>query len=268
MRLDVFLVENHYVETRNKASQLIKGNKVKVNGKVISKNGYDVSPSDKIEIIKNDILEFVSRGGHKLEKAINVFSLDFKDKIICDIGSSTGGFTDCSLKHGAKKVYAIDVGTNQLHPSLREDSRVVVLENTNFRFFDKNTFQEKIDYYVCDVSFISIRTILDTLISFKEDFKIMLLFKPQFEVGPARLNKNGVVAKKEYLVDAIESFLTYLKNNGFHVLNVSYSPILGNKEGNIEFLFNISNTGKDISFDPKKLVKEAYWELKDKDNLM
>lgn len=263
MRLDVFLVDNKYTETRNKASQLIKNSKVKVNEKIITKNGYEISPNDKIEIIENDVLEFVSRGGHKLDKAINVFSLDFKDKVICDIGSSTGGFTDCSLKYGAKKVYAIDVGTNQLHQSLRNNPQVIVLENTNFRYIDKSIFKDKIDFYVCDVSFISIRTIIDTLVSFNEDFKIMLLFKPQFEVGPARLNKNGVVAKKEYLVDAINSFLVYLKDKGLHVLNVSYSPILGNKEGNIEFLFYVSNKGNDLKFDPISLVKKAHSVLKE-----
>ena len=262
MRLDLFLVENKYTETRNKASQLIKNGKVKVNGKVITKNGYEISSTDKIEIIENDVLEFVSRGGHKLDKAINVFSLDFKDKIICDIGSSTGGFTDCSLKHGAKKVYAIDVGTNQLHSSLRNNPQVIVLENTNFRYIDKTIFKDKIDFYVCDVSFISIRTIIDTLVSFDDDFKIMLLFKPQFEVGPARLNKNGVVAKKEYLIDAINSFLIYLKDKRLHVLNVSYSPILGSKEGNIEFLFYVSNKGNDFQFDPTSLVKKAHSALK------
>lgn len=263
MRLDVFLVEQKYAETRSKASQLIKSQKIKVNGKVISKNGFDVSIEDKIEVIKNDVLEFVSRGGHKLAKAIDVFSLDFKDKVICDIGSSTGGFTDCSLKHGAKKVYAIDVGTAQLHQSLRGDPRVIVMENTNFRYMKYSTFKEKIDFFVCDVSFISIRNIIDTLISFNEDFKIILLFKPQFEVGPAKLNKNGVVKKKEYLVEAINDFLSYLKKNGLHVINASYSPILGNKEGNIEFLFFVSNVGNDYLFNVESLVKKAYSVLKE-----
>ncbi len=262
MRLDVFLVEQKYAETRSKASQLIKNEKVKVNNKIITKNGFDISEKDKIEIIENDVLEFVSRGGHKLDKAIDVFSLNFQDKIICDIGSSTGGFTDCSLKHGAKKVYAIDVGTAQLHQSLRNDPRVVVMENTNFRYVKPSLFKEKIDYYACDVSFISIKNILDTLISFSESFEIVLLFKPQFEVGPAKLNKNGVVKKKEYLVEALNSFLSYLKNNSLHVLNASYSPILGNKEGNIEFLFYISNKGNDYIFDTEALVKKAYTSLK------
>ena len=262
MRLDLFLVENKYAETRSKASQLIKNGKVLVNSRPVSKNGFEIKDTDQVKILENDVLEYVSRGGHKLEKALQVFDVDFQDKVICDIGSSTGGFTDCSLKNGAKKVYAIDVGTSQLHPSLRNNPKVVVLENTNFRYVTPSIFEEKIDYYVCDVSFISVRVILETLLSFKEDFTILLLFKPQFEVGPDRLNKNGVVRKKEFLIDAINHFKEYLRTKSLHILGVSYSPILGNKEGNIEFLFEISTKGKDISFFSDALVGEAVAALR------
>lgn len=262
MRLDLYLVSNKLADTRSKAAQLIKNGKVLVNGKVILKNGFEFKEPDKVEIIENDVLEFVSRGGHKLEKAINVFGLDFKDKVICDIGSSTGGFTDCSLKHGAKKVYAIDVGTNQLHDSLKEDTRVVVLENTNFRYVDKSIFKDKIDFYVCDVSFISIRLILETLLSFNEDFKIIILFKPQFEVGKDKLNHNGVVRKDAFLVEALNSFSSFLKEKHIHVLDASYSPIKGNKEGNIEFLFYLSTNGTDKHINYSELVKQAVLELK------
>lgn len=262
MRLDLFLVENKYAETRSKASQLIKNGKVLVNSRPVSKNGFEVKDTDQVKVLENDVLEYVSRGGHKLEKALQVFAVDFQDKVICDIGSSTGGFTDCSLKNGAKKVYAIDVGTSQLHSSLRNNPKVVVLENTNFRYVTPSIFEEKIDYYVCDVSFISVRVILETLLSFKEDFIILLLFKPQFEVGPDRLNKNGVVRKKEFLIDAINHFKEYLRTKSLHILGVSYSPILGNKEGNIEFLFEISTKGNDISFLSETLVKEAISALR------
>lgn len=262
MRLDLFLVENKYAETRSKASQLIKNGKVTVNARPVSKNGFEVKDTDQVKVLENDVLEYVSRGGHKLEKALQVFHVDFQDKVICDIGSSTGGFTDCSSKNGAKKVYAIDVGTSQLHPSLRNNPKVVVLENTNFRYVTSSIFQEKIDYYVCDVSFISVRVILETLLSFKEDFTILLLFKPQFEVGPDRLNKNGVVRKKEFLIDALNHFKEYLRTKSLHILGVSYSPILGNKEGNIEFLFEISTKGNDVSFLSEALVKEAISALR------
>ncbi|HBN00857.1 MAG TPA: TlyA family RNA methyltransferase [Firmicutes bacterium] len=262
MRLDLFLVENKYAETRSKASQLIKNGKVLVNSQAVSKNGYEIKNTDQVRVLENDVLEYVSRGGHKLEKALTVFGVDFRDKVICDIGSSTGGFTDCSLKNGAKKIYAIDVGTSQLHPTLRNNPKVIVLENTNFRYVTSSIFEEKIDYYVCDVSFISVRIILETLLSFKEDFTILLLFKPQFEVGPDRLNKNGVVRKKEFLIDALNHFKEYLRTKSLHILGVSYSPILGNKEGNVEFLFEISTKGKDISFLSETLVKEALLALR------
>ena len=261
MRLDLYLTQQGYCETRSKASQLIKNNKVKVNDRIITKNGFEVKETDKITVIENDVLEYVSRGGHKLEKAIEVFSIDMKDKVICDIGSSTGGFTDCALKHGAKKSYAVDVGTCQLHESLRKDPRVVVLENTNFRYIDKSIFHGEIDYYVCDVSFISIREILKTLLSFKEDFHILLLFKPQFEVGPGKLNKKGVVKSIDYLIDALLDFEAFLKDKKLTILNASYSPILGNKEGNMEFLFDIASKGKSKKMNYPELVKEALVNL-------
>ncbi len=262
MRLDLFLVTNGYAETRSKASQLIKGGKIKINNKIVTKNGYEINDKDNVEMLENNVLEFVSRGGHKLAKAIDVFHIDLKDKVVCDIGSSTGGFTDCSLKNGAKKVYAIDVGTSQLHESLRNNPKVVVMENTNFKIVTPASFEERIDYYVCDVSFISIRAIIDTLISFKEDFDLICLFKPQFEVGPARLNNNGVVKKKEYLIDALSSFIYYIKKNNLHILGSSFSPILGNKEGNIEFLFHVSTKGNDIQIDVNNLVDEAIKSLR------
>ena len=149
-----------------------------------------------------------------------------------------------------------------MHPTLRNNPKVIVLENTNFRYVTSSIFEEKIDYYVCDVSFISVRIILETLLSFKEDFTILLLFKPQFEVGPDRLNKNGVVRKKEFLIDALNHFKEYLRTKSLHILGVSYSPILGNKEGNVEFLFEISTKGKDISFLSETLVKEALLALR------
>lgn len=262
MRLDLFLVAKSYAETRSKASQLIKSGKIKINNKIVTKNGYEITDKDNIEMLENNVLEFVSRGGHKLAKALDVFNIDLKDKIICDIGSSTGGFTDCSLKNGAKKVYAIDVGTSQLHETLRDNTKVVVMENTNFKIVTPSYFNEKIDYYVCDVSFISIRAIIDTLINFKEDFNLICLFKPQFEVGRAKLNNNGVVKKKEYLSEALSSFVYYIKKNNLHILGSSYSPILGNKEGNIEFLFYISTQGKDIQIDTNLLIEDAYKHLK------
>ena len=262
MRLDLYLFEKGYAETRSKASQLIKAKTVFVNDRLIEKNGYDVKDDDIVKVKENHVLEFVSRGGHKLEKAINAFELSFSDMVICDIGSSTGGFTDCSLKYGAKKVYAIDVGTSQLHPSLRNRNDVIVYENTNFKDVKTSLFAEKIDFYVCDVSFISIREIIKTLIKIEKEFRIILLFKPQFEVGADKLNKKGVVKKDEYLISALKDFKTYLKLNKLVVLHESFSPILGNKEGNIEFLFDIATSGKEKNTKDELLVSEAIKELR------
>ena len=262
MRLDIYLVENKFAETRSKASQLIDAKTVLVNGKVVTKNGYDVKEKDSVCISTNNVLEFVSRGGHKLEKAITEFHLDFKDKVIVDIGSSTGGFTDCSLKYGARKVYAIDVGTSQLHPSLRHKENVIVYENTNFKDVTTSLFDERIDHYVCDVSFISVREIVKTLLKIEKEFHILLLFKPQFEVGKDKLNKKGVVKKDEYLLQALEDFILFLHLHKLVVLDLSYSPIVGNKEGNIEFLFSLSSKGKEKDTNLSELVSQACLALR------
>lgn len=257
MRLDIYLLENNYCETRSKASQLIKNNKVLVNDKVITKNGFEVKENDAVKVLQNDVLKYVSRGGLKLEKAISYFSLDFKDKVICDIGSSTGGFTDCSLHNGAKKVYAIDVGSNQLHESLRNRSDVIVFENTNFKDVTTNIFTDKIDYFVCDVSFISIRQIINKLISLYIDFTLICLFKPQFEVGPSKLNHNGVVKTNDDILNTLNDFEIYLRNKNINILNCTYSPILGNKQGNKEFLFYLSTSGTSIKFNYEEIISLA-----------
>lgn len=262
MRLDQYLASFSLVETRSKASQLIKAGKVTINGKVMTNKGYDVKEKDKVEIQDVSLLTYVSRGGLKLEKAIQEFSLDFQNKVICDIGSSTGGFTDCALKHGAKKVYAIDVGTSQLHPSLRSNPKVVVMEQTNFRYLDRSRLTEKPDFYTADVSFISIKEILLHLLSFQEDFQIVLLFKPQFEVGPNKINDHGVVKEDKYLVEALKDFEDFLKKNHLFLLHITYSPILGEKEGNMEFLMEVSTKGTSISFSEVALVEEAKKALK------
>lgn len=261
MRLDLYLVKHHNL-SRTKAAALIQSNSVFVNGQCISKNSYDVDFNDKIDILNSPLSRYVSRGGLKLEKAIEVFQLDFTDKVICDIGSSTGGFTDCALKHHARFVYSIDVGSNQMHESLRHDYRIELHENLNFKDVTSNLFTKKIDYFVCDVSFISIRIILEKLKDLFTDFSIILLFKPQFEVGPNKLNKKGVVHHKEDLIDALNSFQYFLHFKGLYVENCTYSPILGQKEGNIEFLFSITTKENHKSFDYSKQVEDAIKSLK------
>lgn len=261
MRLDIYLTENGFASTRSKAQQLIKEGMIKVDDKIIVKSGFEIN-NQKVDIIENEVLKYVSRGGHKLQKAIDTFGLNFKDKVIVDIGSSTGGFTDCSLKYGAKKVYAIDVGTSQLHESLRNREDVIIMENTNFKDVTKDTFSEKIDFYVCDVSFISIRFILNTLLSFHSDFEIILLFKPQFEIGKVGLNKKGVVKNKSFLKESLNDFVSYLKEHKLNIIDYSFSPILGNKEGNIEFLFYLSTSKKGKTFLVNPLLDDAINSLK------
>lgn len=261
-RLDLYLLNHNFVPSRSKASELINNGNVKVNDKVILKPSFQVCDEDNILILKNDVLDYVSRGGLKLKKAIDSFFIDLNNKILLDIGASTGGFTDCALKHGAKKVYSLDVGTNQLHPSLKANPKVISIENTNFKDVDQSMFDEKIDLYVCDVSFISIQIILKKLKELDDNFTIMLLFKPQFEVGKNNLNKNGVVKNKKILYESLIKFNDFLNSLNIGIINVTYSPICGQKEGNIEFLFYLKNNQKSQYFDYLKIINEAIEVLK------
>ncbi len=262
IRLDLYLFSHHFVPSRSKAHELICNGKVTVNKKVILKPAFEVNEEDSIQIEENEILKYVSRGGLKLEKALDFFHVSLKDKVILDIGASTGGFTDCALKSGAKKVYSVDVGMDQLHPSLKKHPQVISMENLNFKDVTKSMFQDEIDLYVCDVSFISIETILKKLREFAENFTIIILYKPQFEVGRNNLTKNGVVKNKKVLIEAMNQFMYFLESLNIGVLNATYSPILGQKEGNIEFLFYLKSHASSISINISKLVEEAYKVLK------
>lgn len=261
-RLDIYLVNNNYVPSRSKASELIHNGKIKVNDKIIIKPSFEVNELDKIELLENKVLKYVSRGGLKLEKAIEYFSIDLTNKVILDIGSSTGGFTDCALKHNASFVYALDVGSNQLHQSLLNNENVKSMENTNFKDVNKEMFDKHIDLYVCDVSFISIQIILRKLKELDDNFNIVILFKPQFEVGKNNLNKNGVVKNKNILIKALNDFDYFLKLNKIGIINATYSPITGNKEGNIEFLFYLNNNKENKIINYERLVNEAINVLK------
>ena len=262
VRLDLYLVEHNYVPSRSKASEMIKNNKVFVNNKLVNKLSFEVDEIDIISISENDILKYVSRGGLKLEKAINEFSLNLDGLTILDIGASTGGFTDCALQNNAKKVYALDVGNNQLHESLLNNDKVINLENTNFKDINKDLVNEKIDLYVCDVSFISIMQILKKLKEFDENFSIVILFKPQFEVGKNNLNKNGVAKNPNVIIKALNEFAYNLKLMNIGIINATFSPIKGHKEGNIEYLFYLKNNEKGKQFDFEKIVNESYKVLK------
>lgn len=257
IRLDIYLFNKQLVPSRSKAAQLITSGHVLVNNKTILKPSYEVNEIDDIKIIANEVLKYVSRGGLKLEKALDFFNVDVNGLITCDIGASTGGFTDCLLKHGAKKVYAIDVGTRQLDESLLNNHQVISYENTNFKEVSKSLFAEDIDLFVCDVSFISIKIILEKLKQIQDDFTIIILYKPQFEVGKNNLNHKGVVKNNKILEKSLNEFKEYLKSQDIGLLKATFSPIKGQKEGNIEFLFYLKNKIKGQDLDLNLIIKEA-----------
>jgi len=230
-RLDVLMFEKGLAETRSKAQSLIMSGSVYVNGQQITKAGTAFSEDILIEVEKQN--PYVSRGGLKLESVIELFKTDFKDKICADIGASTGGFTDCMLQHGAKKVYAIDVGTAQLHYKLRNDNRVVNIENANFRYFDKSLIKDSIDIATIDVSFISLDKILPKAVEIiKPDGFIIAMIKPQFELNPAEVKK-GVVRDENLRLKAINKIKNFALQTGLTIKQEADSAVKGPK-GNIE----------------------------------
>lgn len=252
-RLDILLVKQGFFESREKAKRAIMAGLVIVNEKKIDKAGTIIKVDDDLNIrVKGSECPFVSRGGFKLKKAIEKFELDFKDKIVLDIGASTGGFTDCALQNGAKFVYAVDVGTNQLDWKLRQDTRIKSLENLHIKDLKiEDLDNNKIDIMVMDLSFISITKVFEHLVKFfKEDTKLMALIKPQFEVGKENIEKGGIVKNKEKHIMAIKNVVMEGEKNGLFLKNLDYSPITGTK-GNIEYisLFDMKKEEKNIDID-------------------
>lgn len=236
-RLDLILVERELFETREKAKREIMAGNVIVNEQVETKAGTMFIDNDKLKIRIKDKLKYVSRGGLKLEKAIKTWNLDFKDKLVLDIGASTGGFTDCALQNGAKYVYSVDVGKNQLDWKLRNDERVLSLEEMHIKDLKQEDINnEKVNFIVIDVSFISLTKVIPYLKKFlAKTGKIVMLVKPQFEVGREKIGKNGVVENEEYHDEAIKKIISFSKESGYELLGVEDSPIRGTK-GNKEFL--------------------------------
>ena len=257
-RLDIMVVNSGIADTRTKAQNLIQEGKIFVNGIREDKPGTMIKIDALIEL-KGEIQKYVSRGGYKLEKAIEVWNLDLNNKICMDIGSSTGGFTDCMLQNGAVKVYAIDVGTNQLDWKLRNDKRVVSLEKTNARNIDKTTVNnDKIDFVSMDVSFISITKILDAIYNIiDEDTVFISLLKPQFEAKKEDVQKGGIITDENMHKEIILNVLNYAQSNKFDIIDLNYSPIKG-PSGNIEFLVNLrkSECPKIFGMDDIGQIKE------------
>jgi 23S rRNA (cytidine1920-2'-O)/16S rRNA (cytidine1409-2'-O)-methyltransferase len=244
-RLDKLLVEKGLVKSRERAKALIMAGKVLVNGRVVDKAGAPVSPDARIEI-KGEDIPYVSRGGLKLETAIRAFDLDVKGFTCLDVGASTGGFTDCLLKHGAKKVYAVDVGRGQLDWKLRNDPRVISVEGFNARYLTEKEVPEKVDLVVIDVSFISLTKILPVVKQFlKPGGKIVALIKPQFELTKREVDRGkGVIKDPSLHKKAIEKILNFSKEMGLYPENLTLSRPRGPK-GNKEFLVLLSQNPED-----------------------
>lgn len=248
-RLDLILTDRGFYNSRQVSRTNIMCGNVLVNGTKILKPGEKLDENVKIEIINKKENLYVSRAGIKLKKAIDEFKINLHNKICFDIGASTGGFTDCMLREGASKVFAIDVGYGQLDYKLRVDERVVVVERTNVRYIDENFFNEKGNFSCIDVSFISLEKILDNVRKFlKPDGNIVMLVKPQFEAGKGKVNKKGIVKDKEVHFEVICKILNFSKENGFGILGLTYSPIRG-VNGNIEFLVYLDFESKDDFID-------------------
>ena len=273
-RLDILLVNRRLAESREKAKAIIMAGNVFVDGQREDKAGTTFSEDVSIEI-KGNLLRYVSRGGLKLEKAMQEYGIILEGKVCMDVGSSTGGFTDCMLQNGAVKVYAVDVGTNQLAWKLRQDERVISMEKTNIRYLTPEQIEDKIAFASIDVSFISLtKVLLPVRNLLQENGEIVCLIKPQFEAGRDKVGKKGVVRDQMVHEEVIGLVSQYAASIGFKCLNLSFSPIKG-PEGNIEYLLylrkGVYNTQAEeclegMPITPEfvvKIVEEAHKSLAD-----
>ena len=271
-RLDIILVQRGLAPSRERAKALIMEGIVFVNGVREDKAGSSFPINADIEV-RGSNMEFVSRGGYKLKKAMEEFPIDLDGAVCMDIGASTGGFTDCMLKRGAKKVYSVDVGTNQLDYRLRTDERVVCMEQTNVRYMVPSDIPDVPDFSSVDVSFISLKLVLPVVSALlKDEGSAVCLIKPQFEAGREQVGKKGVVRDPAVHRQVIENVLSYVAENGLYPAGLSYSPIKGPK-GNIEYLIYLlkhespalceGRTASDVSDEAvKRLVDDAHFNLK------
>lgn len=259
-RLDTLLVQLGHFPSREQAQRAILAGWVKVNDAPVTKAGQSVATDDKIDIEQK--AKFVSRGGLKLEKALAEFGVDPKDRVVLDVGASTGGFTDCLLKAGAKQVIAVDVGYGQLAWELRNDPRVVVMERTNIRHVTPDQLPEQLpDLAVIDTSFISLDKVLPAVFNLlTEPKEVVALVKPQFEAGKGKVGKGGVVREAGTHLEVLERVAQVAQSIGWSVLGSTYSPVLG-PSGNIEFLIHLAMR-EGTSIDYKRLVERAHTDLR------
>ncbi len=262
-RLDVAVFEKGLAPSREKAKAIIMAGQVYVNNQKADKAGFEVKEGDTVEV-RGNTLKYVSRGGLKLEKAMQSFPIDLKGKICMDVGASTGGFTDCMLQNGALKVYSVDVGYGQLAWKLRCDERVINLERTNFRYCTREQVPDEIDFSSVDVSFISLKHILPVLQTLlKSDGEAVCLIKPQFEAGKEKVGKKGVVRDLDVHIEVVERIVSLALESGFDVLGLDFSPVKG-PEGNIEYLIYLKKSEKPeikADTDVKTLVNNSHTEL-------
>lgn len=258
-RLDVLLIEQGLADSREKAKAIIMSGIVYVDNNKEDKAGTTFEETAKVEV-RGNTLKYVSRGGLKLEKAMNNFGVTLDGKVCMDVGASTGGFTDCMLQNGAVKVYSVDVGHGQLAWKLRNDERVVCMEKTNIRYVTPEDIDDRVEFASIDVSFISLTKVLPAVKELMtENGEIVCLIKPQFEAGREKVGKKGVVRELSTHIEVVQMIVDYVRNNGFRTLDLSYSPIKG-PEGNIEYLLYMTKdeSRENAEFDIKALVSESH----------
>lgn len=265
--MDVFLVQNGYYPSRERAQAAIIAGAVYINGACVRKPGQTVSDTDAIEVRGREV-PYVSRGGLKLEHALKAFNINLDAKVVIDAGASTGGFVDCALAAGARRVYAVDVGYGQLAWKLRTDPRVVVLERTNVRYLDPNTLDEPPDFATIDLSFISLEKVLPQIGRLlKPEGEGVALVKPQFEAGPEKVGKKGVVRDAATHLIVCRRIVQFIGSLNWEVLNFTFSPIKG-PEGNIEFLVYFSKAAGQSWEGSISEIVDAAWDFFDKGKVL
>ncbi len=263
MRLDRLLAEKALASSREQAKKLIESGFVCVNGKVVGKPSYEAKGDDDIQVT-GQLCRYVGRGGLKLEGALKAFDVSPAGLVCADIGASTGGFTDCMLQNGASFVYAVDVGHDQLDNKLLSDSRVKNIEGVNARYIEPDLFENKPSLITCDLSFISLKLVIDKLVKCLDDSGMMIiLIKPQFEVGKALVGKNGIVKDKKAHITMFDELSAYFSQTGLSIEKLTYSPIKGG-DGNIEYIALLKKQTDDrvSAINSRDIVEEAFSKLK------
>lgn len=255
MRLDKYIQEKGYASSRSRAQDLIQQGCVYIGDKIITKSSYDVKANDELKVILPEE-SFASRAGFKLFDVLEPFCIDLKDRIVADVGASTGGFSDVCLKQGAKLVYALDVGSGQLLERLKNDPRIINMEHTNCRYLEKKMFSQPIDFACMDVSFISAKLILSALFQVMDHVEAVILIKPQFEAGKQALNKHGVVKDKKEHIKVLKDMVSFVESLGYYVKHLQPSSIVG-RDGNHEYVMHVVQEHTQQVFNYEKLVNEA-----------